>query len=569
MPKVKDIKVTRIDNLLKEKFGNSINMDDTKETIGSSCYFSRALAATSLMMINKIEAEDAALSITDGRDDFGIDAIYINDNQKTITLVQSKHRENGTSTISRDEILLFEEGVRKLINSDYDCMNERILKSKNNLDSALTKSDYKIILVVIYTGGELNNSLFRKLDKFVSEINGDGGEIASLRVVKLEEVYNYVVINRFEDKINIDNLMIHKLNYFNTPQDIYYGLIKASELVQIYRKYGNRIFSSNIRYFKGDTKVNDGIQEIIKTQKEYFHLYNNGVKAICKKIIRKPIYKTSYDIGSFEIEGFSIVNGAQTTGSLSKFTEEELEQVYVFITIVSLENSQIDNLSEQITTLSNTQNKIDFVDFTSLDKFHLNLKNLLKADGKDYIYVDGDVKTIDCITLYSLTNALCCFKSIELSAYIKNGYNKLFKNIKNKPYTELFEKRVTQYFAWNVSYFYEKIVDLTLSKANNVKGLQYSIPTHGFRFVANLVFDYIWKDDESFKHQYLNFEDYYQMIDIYVDEIIEKLIVILSNDEYKDKMIPNIFRSKRTVKELKSKLMMNLGNVDDMQLVKQ
>ena len=88
MPKVKDIKVTRIDNLLKEKFGDSINMDDTKETIGSSCYFSRALAATSLMMINKIEAEDAALSITDGRDDFGIDAIYINDNQKTITLVQ-------------------------------------------------------------------------------------------------------------------------------------------------------------------------------------------------------------------------------------------------------------------------------------------------------------------------------------------------------------------------------------------------------------------------------------------------------------------------------------------------
>lgn len=569
MSKVKDIKVTRIDNLLKEKFGNSINMDDTNETIGSSCYFSRALAATSLMMINKIEAEDAALSITDGRNDFGIDAIYISEKQKTITLVQSKHRENGTSTISRDEILLFEEGVRKLINSDYDGMNERILKLKNDLDCALTKSDYKIILVVIYTGGDLNISIYKKLDRFVSEINGDGGEIASLRVVKLEDVYNYVVINRFEDKINIENLTIHKLNHFDVPQETYYGLIKASELVQIYIKYGNRIFSSNIRYFKGDTKVNDGIQEIIRTQKEYFHLYNNGIKVICKKIIRKPIYKTSYDIGAFEIEGFSIVNGAQTTGSLSKFTEEELEQVYVFITIVSLENSQIDNLSEQITTLSNTQNKIEFVDFTSLDKFHLNLKNLLKADGKDYIYVDGDVKTIDCITLYSLTNAICCYKSIELSAYIKNGYNKLFKNIKSKPYTELFEKSMTQYFAWNVSYFYEKIIDLILSKANNDKGLQYSIPTHGFRFIANLVFDNIWKDNDSFKNQYLNFEDYYQVIDTYVDEIIEKLIVILNNDEYKDKMIPNIFRSKKAAKDLKNKVMISLDSAYDGLLVKQ
>lgn len=110
------------------------------------------------------------------------------------------------------------------------------------------------------------------------------------------------------------------------------------------------------------------------------------LKLFVKKF-RKPIYRTSYDIGEFALEGFSIVKRAQTTETLAKFSPEELEAVYVFITIVSLENSEIDDLSKQITTLSNTQNKIDFVDFASLDNIHSNLKAQLKADGKDYVYI--------------------------------------------------------------------------------------------------------------------------------------------------------------------------------------
>ena len=558
MAKMKDIKVTRIDNLLIEKFDDEIDMSDTTYVKGSSSYFSRALAATALMMINKIESNEASIHITDGRDDFGIDSIYINNIQKTITVVQSKHRDNGSSTISRDEILLFEEGVRKLINSDYEGMNSKIQNLKSDLDFALTKSDFKIVLCLIYTGGELNVTLEKKINKFISEINGKEDEIASLRIINIDDIYTYVVVNQFEDQINIDDLCVQRLNYFDDPQETYYGLIKAADLVKIYKKYNNRIFSSNIRYFKGDTKVNEGIEEIIKTQKKYFHLYNNGIKAICKKIFRKPIHRTSYDIGEFELEGFSIVNGAQTTGTLAKFSTEELEDVYVFITIVSLENSEIDDLSKQITTLSNTQNKIEFVDFAALDKIHSNLKAQLKADGKDYVYMAGDEQPINCISLYSLTNALCCWKSIELSAYIKNGYNKVFKNLTKKPYTDLFSKDLSQYLAWNVAYYYEKITSLIIEKSHMAEGLDYSIPTHGFRFISNLVFDYLWTDNDEYTRVYLNFENDVNKIDEYIVEVIQALKSILST-EYKDEIIPNLFRTKKTAKELKQKVIDKLN----------
>lgn len=211
-------------------------MSDTTYVKGSSGYFSRALAATALMMINKIESAEASTHITDGRDDFGIDSIYINNVQKTITIVQSKHRDNGTSTISRDEILLFEEGVRKLINSDYEGMNNKIQNLKGDLDFALTKSDYKIVLCLIYTGGELNVALEKRISKFISEINGKEDEIASLRIINIDDIYTYVVVNQFGDQINIDNLYIQRLNHFDDPQETYYGLIKAADLVKIYEK---------------------------------------------------------------------------------------------------------------------------------------------------------------------------------------------------------------------------------------------------------------------------------------------------------------------------------------------
>lgn len=560
MAKQINIKVARIDNLLKDKFGTKIDMSDSTEPLYSSCYYSRALAATALMIVNKISLDAAASCITDGRDDFGIDAIYINNQQKIITFVQAKHHDGGTKTISRDELLLFEEGVTKLVNSDYSGVNSRILKMKNELDVALTKSDYKLVFCLIFTGGELNSAIDAKFKKMIGKFNCDNDELATAKILNLEEIYNYIVVNHFEEKVSIDNFCLTKLNHFESPQDMYFGLVKATDLVGLYKKYGNSIFSSNIRYFKGDTKVNEGIIDVISNKPSKFILYNNGVKAICESITRLPLNKTSYDVGYFKIDGFSIVNGAQTTGSLSTFSDEQLENVYVFITIISLENSDDKELANDITTLSNTQNKIEFIDFASIDPWHQKIKSELWADGKEYVYMDGESPSINSISLYTLTNALSCFLSVEASAYVKNGYNSIFKDISKPAYKKLFNSGVNHYFVWNVATFYDRTYKLIESKALSKTSYEYSIPIHGVRFICNLVFDYLKGKNVIFEQNYLNYDDYLEDVDSYVN----KLIPVIKDElvsSYKDEIIPNVFRTKKKSKSIKEAVLLRLNSI--------
>ena len=81
----KNLKVGRIDNILKDRFGAKIDMSNTSEPLYSSCYFSRAIAATAVIDVNRVDFDTAAKAITDGGNDMGIDAIYVNKVQKVST----------------------------------------------------------------------------------------------------------------------------------------------------------------------------------------------------------------------------------------------------------------------------------------------------------------------------------------------------------------------------------------------------------------------------------------------------------------------------------------------------
>ena len=87
------------------------------------------------------------------------------------------------------------------------------------------------------------------------------------------------------------------------------------------------MLAKNIRYFKGDTEVNSGIMKCLKESPEKFCYYNNGIKIIANKITRKLAHSTDRKNGLFRLEGVSIVNGAQTTGSIGKAYMENSDMV--------------------------------------------------------------------------------------------------------------------------------------------------------------------------------------------------------------------------------------------------
>jgi hypothetical protein len=123
--------------------------------------------------------------------------------------------------------------------------------------------------------------------------------------------------------------------------------------------HGSRLFSSNLRQFLGTSSVNDDIVATLKNRPQEFWYLNNGITAVVSNIAKKPIGGTSTDSGIFECTGFSVVNGAQTVGSIHAASVTDPEQVakaMVVVRIISTEKSPQD-FGTEVTRCTNTQNR--------------------------------------------------------------------------------------------------------------------------------------------------------------------------------------------------------------------
>lgn len=174
-----------------------------------------------------------------------------------------------------------------------------------------------------------------------------------------------------------------------------------------YQRYGNRLFAKNIRYYKGSTDVNQGIKEVLRTEPEKFFYYNNGVKLLCRKITRKAAHSTDRITGLFALEGVSLVNGAQTTGSIGAVyadMPDVVARAKVFIQMIDLADTE-EEQATQITRFTNTQNRIDGKDFAALDPEQERIKNELSFSGIQYAnYLTA---FFDAKSLPELVNPLC------------------------------------------------------------------------------------------------------------------------------------------------------------------
>lgn len=77
------------------------------------------------MMMAGIDVPQASIHITDGYHDMGIDAIYLDESQKKLFVIQSKWREKGTGGISQEEISTFAQGIERILAEDLEGANAK------------------------------------------------------------------------------------------------------------------------------------------------------------------------------------------------------------------------------------------------------------------------------------------------------------------------------------------------------------------------------------------------------------------------------------------------------------
>lgn len=274
-------------------------------------------------------------------------------------LVQAKYIADGNGGIGNGDIEKFCKGVKRLIDGSFDKFNQKIKDRQEEILEALDNSRVKIKLLMAYTGKQLSTHNKESLNELIEEQN-DTDELFSLEDFNLDKAYRGLEFGMAAAPINED-VLIANWGYIEEPLKSYYGQISGADLGNLWSKYGRRLFTDNIRNFLGSSSVNDEISNTIKNEPENFIYFNNGITILCDSIKKKPMGGSDKSIGAFTCEGLSVVNGAQTLGTIGSLFEtnpKELNKTKVFVKLISLEGVD-KTIGVRITVATNTQNKVD------------------------------------------------------------------------------------------------------------------------------------------------------------------------------------------------------------------
>lgn len=543
-----NINMIRIATKLNELFHGLVNLSDVEKEGSKNKHFeTRALAALALMMKSNIDALSSCLHITDGYHDMGIDAIYLDETQKQLFVVQSKWRENGQGSISQEEMHAFVEGIKRIINFDTDGANPKIQANKSDIEHALTTIGYQIHALFIHTGNsKLNAYATRPLNELLSSTNDDVDTLIIFDEILYQDVYAYLAQGQESDEITLDDVILTNWGKIDSPFTAYYGLISAAAIGGWYSEYGNRLFAKNIRFYKGNTNVNDGIKRVLLQEPENFFYYNNGVKLLCKAIHRKAKDSTNNATGLFMLEGVSLVNGAQTAGSIGTIFIENPEQVskaYVLIQIIDMSQASGETAT-QITKLSNTQNRIENRDFAALDPIQEKIRQELSFSHFEYLYKGGDKITDPDSQLTfdeSIVALACLHDDISYATTAKRNVGALSEDITKAPYKVLMNTGTNSFSLLNSVMVIRHVDRVLQMKKEELAGRERLVAVHGNRFIGHCVLQRL-SGDENFSSCAIDIDNLQRRSATIVDELIPSVTLVM-NELYADSYPANVFKN--------------------------
>jgi hypothetical protein len=206
----------------------------------------RAFSAFALRHICSISHADAAKSVVDDFDDYGVDAIYYYAPTETVYLVQAKLKVG--KQFVQEEALAYCQGVRKLIKQDFSSFNQHVQKRQVEIEDAFDNCSH-IQLVVAHVGSGISEHAKHALEELLSDddhgeerLNKDWLDYDSKRVVDdLRGAKAY-------ERIDTD-LWVQKCSFVAEPRLTYFGLVHLQDLVKLHEKHGKALYEKNIRTF--------------------------------------------------------------------------------------------------------------------------------------------------------------------------------------------------------------------------------------------------------------------------------------------------------------------------------
>ncbi len=329
--------------------------------------------AATLLGIDEDEAIEAAS--VDGPEDNGCDFIYIDSDQEVVYVLQGyvSDRSDRSAGIKKWNALVaavanindpisFKHGGRRDV---YDLLSE--------IDIA----GYSVVFGLVTLAAK-SDQISRQCEATVR--SKTYGPDAAFFYEHQDSLYDKFVIARAADRNVPEDAITFSGPVAEVKGDFgqaIVGTVPGAELARLHNKYKNQLFEGNVRLFIGERKggINEKIIETALTRSGEFWALNNGLTIVADSFEQVTGNK-------YLIRRFSVVNGCQTTVSLTRAIEraQDAGKAQVLVRIVGAKKA----LLTDIVRYNNTQNPVKLAAVRLLDPIQESLRSAFATI--DYVY---------------------------------------------------------------------------------------------------------------------------------------------------------------------------------------
>ena len=414
-----------------------------------------------LRNIHLLDAMQAKDAMTDGANDKQIDAVYIDDDEGKIFIIQGKYYTSGTidATPVREVI-----SAHRQLCCDFatlqDNANPKLKIKLGEISNALENDGYSIVYELITTSSftdEARKDIIAFQNSLAEEDNPKfDAEFIAVELTDIEDNY-YRAME--QDNPSIHHVVeLEKGKYLFTEISGTRVLMAAMPLKECIKMPGIKngtLFQKNVRQSLGHSNtVNKKIKKTIMSDRcSDFFFYHNGITAICNKM-------EEIENGRVKLHGLSVVNGCQSLNTIVDCSETVKKQDSSYVLFRFYEIPQHDR-ADSISTNTNTQSAVKARDLRSNDKRVLRLKKAYEQKYPQGYFATkrGDITPGDkdktyTVELASLGKNLIAWYSQRPN--LSYGETKIF----DKYFDTLFKNEYLPEDMYALTFWMNKIMDI-------------------------------------------------------------------------------------------------------------
>ncbi|CAM1363659.1 AIPR protein [Tenacibaculum soleae] len=404
---------------LEESFPNIETKD--RERIGFYLFMIENLCniKDTLDLANVVtDTEFNSKIFNDKFDDYGIDAVYIDEENLSINLFNFKYRNkfNPVKKQSINETIISTKFINALLNENVNNLAGKLKTQAINIIEKFNSSDvWKFNLFVVSNENielqKTDDDLKQLEDMYSLEVIPIGlsqiSKIMSIRpepidseiIIEQQAIMSYTESSISSSKSYVLRLPLSEIVRITCNDKTLRGKYNIEDLKELSKiELDYSVLFDNVRGLVLRSKFNKNISKTLKEEPSKFFMYNNGLTITAKDIEAKPVNANKRV--KLSIKSFQVLNGGQTLRTIHSFNkvdetniEEYLAKSEVLVRI--FKTTQDNELNNKIAEFTNSQNSISNIDLKSLRTEQIQLEQFLDENDIIYSRKSGDTGLSD------------------------------------------------------------------------------------------------------------------------------------------------------------------------------